>query len=375
MNILFLGPYRDGTGYGNQCLSQMKALIDAGANLIARPIKMTPTSVQISEEIAACEHKTVECGVDAIIQHNLPSTFVKTEKALCIGSFAYETTTLVHTGWRQQISMMDMIFTMCEADTKVIKAETDAEVYTIGGVIDTHKFDNIGGVIDFGLPIDCHKFYTISELTERKNISDLVLAYLNSFTSNDNVALILKLNITGADEHTTKDAAVKMVDSIKQNMRRFENDKLYPPIIIITNRLSEKQLADLHNNCTTYVATSHGESWCMPAVDAICAGNKVVAPRLGGFVDYVGPECGYLLNTYLGPAYGERRTVPRLYTSNDHWYNIDVLQLQEVLRKIYDHKERLCDPYYDQHLTRFSSKNVGLRMLGHIERKLNAVAS
>jgi hypothetical protein len=40
MKVLYIGPYRDGTGWAHMAIESIQALVKAGADVVARPVKL-----------------------------------------------------------------------------------------------------------------------------------------------------------------------------------------------------------------------------------------------------------------------------------------------------------------------------------------------
>ena len=81
-------------------------------------------------------------------------------------------------------------------------------------------------------------FYTIGELSRRKNVVGLLRAYYAAFRKGEDVVLVLKLNIPGQGKEAVFDKARMIVNELKGSLGLHHDPRRYPPVICITDRLS-----------------------------------------------------------------------------------------------------------------------------------------
>ena len=72
-------------------------------------------------------------------------------------------------------------------------------------------------------------------------------------------------------------------------------------IIIIDEIYTEPEIINLHERSHIYVSLSHGEGVGMNVVDACLHGSVVVVPQFGGYVDYLGEDYPYYIETEVNP--------------------------------------------------------------------------
>ena len=71
MKVLFVGHYREGTGWGNAAIDYILAMDSAGIDVVCRPIKLNSRNVDLPERILELENKS-SSGSDVCIQNVLP---------------------------------------------------------------------------------------------------------------------------------------------------------------------------------------------------------------------------------------------------------------------------------------------------------------
>ena len=114
---------------------------------------------------------------------------------------------------------------------------------------------------------------------------------------------------------------------------------IYKQEKLITDFFTEKQILQLHASCDCYVSTSYGEAVGLGARDALGMGNAVIAPRWGGFLEYLNEDNSWLIDGRMEPVFGQINTFPDLNTSRENWFSIDQLRLQAAMRACYENKK------------------------------------
>src|SRR4051794_36217063 len=108
MKVLFIGVYRDGTGWAHAAIDYILALDHAGVDVVPRPIRFNALKFPVPERILELEQKS-SFGCDIVIQHILPhfmeynGNFKKN-----IAMFELESTSFAHTTWPEHINMMNI---------------------------------------------------------------------------------------------------------------------------------------------------------------------------------------------------------------------------------------------------------------------------
>jgi glycosyltransferase involved in cell wall biosynthesis len=336
MKVAFLAPYRDGTGYSKAAIENILALDSVGVEVVPRSIKMTNTTGEVPARIKELEKGDL-LNVDVVYQYNLPSEFVYKGGVKNVGSYDYETDSFPNSDWIHQLSMMDQVIVSCNHQKEAIANQSsavEAKTVVIPHPVDTAKFKKDYPLIDFGLPKDTLKFYTIAEFGRRKNIPALLLAYFSRFSSDDNVALILKTHMPNRDRTAASKMVKEIIEDLKDGMGRFSSPDRYPKVILQTGYMTDDEINSLHMSCNVFVTASHGEAWCLPAIDALGFGNQVIAPNHGAFKDYVRHASdGFLISGTESPVFGVTGAPKGLYTADENWYNVSINQLGGAMER------------------------------------------
>lgn len=371
MKIAFLSCFHDGTGYARSALDFALCLDSIGMDVVARSCKMTNTSGEVPDRFKYLENKDLD-NIDTFIQYNLPSEFIYKSGVRNIGIFAYETNSIISTNWQENLELMDDIIVLCNQNkNNLIKdlSSLENKIHVVHNPCNIDKYNNQYDLMDFGLPLNCVKFYTIGELNRRKNLTATLLAYYSKFDSQDNVVLIIKTN-GGSSKKYVK----TICDELKSNTNRFVDKRFYPPVIVIDQYLSENNMASLHQSSDIFVTSSHGESACIPAIDAWGFGNHVIAPADGAFLDYIDDiSVGSLIPGTYSTVVGESNVPDGLYTAEEQWFNVNIETLGESMMYAYKNGHIINSIDYKNHRrkhfkSKFSYHAVGKKLRSVLEK-------
>jgi glycosyltransferase involved in cell wall biosynthesis len=172
------------------------------------------------------------------------------------------------------------------------------------------------------------KFYFIGDNNDRKNITDLVIAFNLAFDYTDPVCLVIKTNNGQKLEH-----------DINEIKKRLGNKKRYKKEIVISDYMSYKDIIGLHNYCDCFVAPSYGEAFCRPAAEALVLGKTPIINKNTGMKDYINDSNGFLVKSHKTPVIVQNRPLSTdfdIYNADEHWYKIDIYDLVEKMKLVYD---------------------------------------
>jgi glycosyltransferase involved in cell wall biosynthesis len=352
--ILYLAPYRDGTGYSNAALANILCIEKAGYEIVSRPIRMSPPKSKKIYGIDQLEKGNLK-NINIIIEHNLPSTFEKKNNIKTIGVFHYETTHLSNPLWIEHINKLDEIWVECvQQKYACINSGVVIPIKILPYSVDLKKYENKLNPLDTTILKDKCVYYSISENTRRKNLAGLIRAYYTAFTKKEGVILVIKTSAPGHTPISTMQMMNKFISDIKKATHIHAKEKDYPPILVLTDHLSEEQLARLHISCDVFVSPSHGEAGCIPAYDAVGFGNPIIVSNWGNFPElcYEQAEkywesnkemfrhpgeinCGWLIPGQLTYCFGQLLGGDDLYKGTEKWFDVEMPAFVGVLQKSY----------------------------------------
>jgi hypothetical protein len=183
------------------------------------------------------------------------------------------------------------------------------------------------------LPDDVVVFYTIARWDQRKAPAAVVQAFLEAFTADDPVALVVKTSQRAQFPPPSGwSEASPLLGTTLLEIARITRLYPRPPLIRVeVDDWTPERVAGLHQRGDCYVSLSHGEGWGLGAFDAAAYGNPVVMTNWGGQLAFLDPDFAFLVEYDLEPA---RHFLPRSYGPDQRWAVPRLEHAVAVLREI-----------------------------------------
>lgn len=329
--VLFIGHLDENSGWGTAARGYLNALVKSGHDIVARSIKPNPDaqSIEQDEVVSECLAKSSQ-GCEINIQHLLPHMMVPNGNfRKNIGLFVTESNQWWHSGWHRYLNQMDEIWV--PNDEMVLDHKDNKltpPVKLVPHAFDVSRYSN-----PVGRPSDVFRFYFIGENIVRKRISGVVQAFHLAFNRSDPVELVIK---TSGNQTDIEDICNK----VKIGLKLYPRTDNYIKERIITNRLTDQEMQDLHLACNCFVSASYGEAWNIPAFDAMGYGNSVIHTYCGGPIDFLDKYVdGHLVYGNQIPCLGANETFDFLNTGKETWTSAYILQFSEKMREVYESKK------------------------------------
>ena len=158
------------------------------------------------------------------------------------------------------------------------------------------------------LTIDGLVFCSIFNLGDkRKNHLDLLTAFLLAFRDRPDVTLVIKLATNPTREHNEI--------GILRTMYRGLGIDHRCRLVVITDFLTDEQMANLMRVTTFYVNTSKAEGACLPLQQSLAGGRPSIAPNHTAMADFMDEQVGFVLGTHPEPTYWPHDPATRIETS------------------------------------------------------------
>jgi len=353
MRVLFIGHYREESGWGRAARDYIKSLITVGVDVVCRPI-IIRNEAQLPDWLLECENKpSGKC--DYCIQHLLPhyfsysSNFKKT-----VGMFATETSSLGISNWAEYINLMDAGIVFCtDSRNACIDSNVNIPLHVIPHATDIEKYKKEREKIILSPGF---KFYGIGEWHNRKNWGAIIGAFHREFDPSEPVELVLKINAgKNVNPHDLANEVINSANKIKTDMKLYKSINDYKPDIVLPVFLEEEEIYSLHQTCDCYVSASFGEAANFGCLDAIGFGKFPVCTNQGGPKDMItNYSTGLLVNASQSPVIGIHNTFDTLFTGHETWSSIDVVALGNRMRLAYN----LLSGSYKEEIQRDSEKAI-----------------
>ena len=234
-----------------------------------------------------------------------------------IAYFYWETDTLP-INWKRDINTMDKVWSPCDLVTSCLKK------IGYSGIIrnvptPSRQKKNIKNLINFKIEDDmvlddsCFKFYSIFQWNYRKGYDILIKSYLEEFSENENVVLILKINPLINKNTNFMINVKKFINGVKAKIKK----KKFPKIIVCTEFFSNLEIDALHETGDCFVLPHRGEGWGMPIARAIQYDNHIITTKFGGITDYLDDTNINIINHNMSVV--QNMGWSGLYRSSQKW--------------------------------------------------------
>jgi len=343
MKVLYIGPYKDGTGWAHAAVENIMALDAAGVDVVCRPMKLNDVTAEVPAKLLELESKS-DKNCDVVIQNCLPhhtdynGLFEKN-----IAYYFTETSHFRNSVWAERLNLMDEGWVPCQSVLEASRESfVDIPLNIVPVPCNVEKYQKKYEPLDMPHLKDKFVFYTIGEVHRRKNLADLIKAYHLEFGPEEPVALVIKGSLPGMPPSEVDKHIGEMCNQIKTQLKLYHTPQIYLPETIITQHLTEEELMRLHATCDCYVSPSYGEGWNMPAFDAMAMGKTPICTAQGGPVDFLYGNYpgGWLVEAQEEPVFGMKEgTFPDLYVGNESWAAINIAGLRRVMREAFENAE------------------------------------
>jgi len=366
--IKYFGPIFDGSGYGQASRGYVLALNKLGVPLTLKPVSFEKDLPDLGKD-GIVLNKLVNKNIDynIVILHTTPEFWEKNKEAgkTNVGYVVWETSKL-HPDWPVYINNnVDGIMVGCDWDIGVFKnSGVEVPVFSIPHGIDVDEYNDIEPYSIGGIKEDAYKFYDIFQFTERKHPMALIKSYWAAFQNDENVALILKTyrgNFSDGEK-----------DGIRETIKRLKDvtplDK-YPPIYLVLDMLSRKEVLGLHKAGDCFISLDRGEGFGLPGFEAGTASNPIIVTGIAGALEYAKPEHSYLVNYTLTPVSGMPWSP--WYRGDQMWAEPDCEHAIKLMRHVYSNQDEARGK--GETLKKYIAENLSWEKVG--QKMLDAIKS
>ncbi|WP_029097542.1 glycosyltransferase [Brevibacillus thermoruber] len=166
------------------------------------------------------------------------------------------------------------------------------------------------------------RFLFVGGTIVRKGIDLLLQAYVDEFTADDDVCLVIKDNGAGSFyKGKTFQTAIRKVASRPRS----------PRIVYLDRHLSETEMAGLYAGCDCLVHPYRGEGFGLPIAEAMACGLPVIVPDQGPSRDLCDGRTAFLLPAEVVGLPEQGTGLPET-VGPPWWLSVDKHDLQKTMR-------------------------------------------
>ena len=158
--------------------------------------------------------------------------------------------------------------------------------------VDTSLYTPDAEPLDFSSSLKGYVFLSVFGWSMRKGYDVLLRAYLEEFSSDDDVSLLISSRYFGSTDESKKKVIrsdVARVSSMVRNNRK-------PHLLLFGDVMPVDMMPRLYASADCYVLPSRGEGFGLPFCEAAACGLPVIATRYSGQTDFLDDENSYLID-------------------------------------------------------------------------------
>ena len=235
----------------------------------------------------------------------------------------YETSSLPK-NWVQSCNSMEVMIVPSRFNYETFRnagVNSPLEIVPLG--VDTDIYNS--GYDRFVNIPEKFTFLSIMQVSQRKGCELVLKAFLECFSKNKDVQLIIRWYFTHAQNDETQ--VKEMIDSMRKKFNISQGNILLMPTI------HETQMPRLYNSAHVLVAPFRGEAWGLPVIEALACELPVICTNWGGVTEYFDSNFGIPLDYKLV-------RVPEdavMDAKEDHfWAEPDYKQLKSAMTEMYN---------------------------------------
>ena len=204
-----------------------------------------------------------------------------------------ETSEKVHKDYSGKLNLVDEIWVPTEYGKKILeKSNIHPPIYVMPLGVDITRYNpdakkmNIKSLNNF-------VFISVFRWSWRKGFDILLRSYMEEFSSEDNVSLLLVSRSVECPEEIGPKQILQDFNDIKGTINKSEEE--FPHISLYTNPIPEMKMPRFYNSANAFVLMSRGEGFGLPYMEASACGLPVIASNCSGHSDFLKEDNSYLV--------------------------------------------------------------------------------
>lgn len=341
MKILYIGHYKEGTGWAQAAKDYILALDSIGVDVVCRNITLTKDN-PVDNRILQLEKKSTD-DCDYCIQHVLPHHLAATKRFKKNISFiALESHSIKNLTWFEYLKPMDEVWVPNHQLSNKLFIDGIKRTKVIPHCCDIEKYTKKYQTISIPQIDNKFKFYYIGDLNDRKNIRSIIRCFHSEFDKSENACLILKVKKFGHSPDQVKKIVDNILTEEKNKLRIYSSIQDYQKDVVLTEDLTDDQIYSIHQYADCFVLPSHGEAWSIPSFDAMAFGNTPICSNFGGprdFIDRNDTRTGHCVEGTLGICQCSDAAFPEIFTGKEYWFVPSEFEVRQTMRFYYENKK------------------------------------
>lgn len=338
-SIVWEAPLFDPSGYADEARQFVLGLDGLGLRVRAKPIGWSERTCDLDERTQRRLQELLHTplnGRTVHVQHIFPPYFKHDGSASRrIGRTMFETDRLPPE-WVAACNAMDEIWvpTQFNVETFARSGVKEDKLFVVPGPLDSRAYDP--ALPPLVIPERRgFNFLSVFDWSWRKGWDVLLRAFVEEFSPDEDVALLLKvyssygLSITDIQAR----AAAFIENELRHDVERI------PDIVFIEDILSTADMPRLFKAADAYVMPSRCEGWGRPFMEAMAMGLPTIGTRWSGNTEFMNDENSYLIEP-SGIVDVPDFALQEVPNYRGHkWAEPSVEHLRQLMRFVFEHRD------------------------------------
>ena len=241
------------------------------------------------KELSFLENMDINPHAPKIYGATVPLSFCHEGKKILYTMM--ETSDTLHQDYVDKMNLFDEVWVPTNYGKKICQnsgIHRDVKIMPLG--VDVNRYNQDCKPYDFQGSLNEFVFISVFKWGYRKGYDILLKAYMDEFSSEDNVSLAL---ITRCDTDNTPDRISNDLKQLRAGIDKTDDN--LPHIKLFTQHFPEKDMPKLYRAANAFVLISLGEGFCLPIVEAAACGLPVISSNCSAMTDYLTNENSFLV--------------------------------------------------------------------------------
>ncbi len=336
--VVWHAPLYDPSGYADEARGFLFALYDSGHRPNVSELRWSNESAGLTPERRLILQELQQQPIrprHVKVSHMLGRLFQPDPTATVnIGRTMFETDRLPD-GWADKCNQMDAVWVPSKFNQQTFTSAgvLPEKLRIVPGTINLDHFSPVGDKMHISGSRG-YNFLAVFDWSLRKGWDILLEAYLDSFTTRDDVALILQVHSSAGK--TASDLLGEAAEFISHKLKRDTNS--IPDIVLQDASVPDAFMPALYRSADCYVLPTHGEGWGRPFFEAMACGTPVIATNWSGLTEFVNQDSAFPLDFDIVDVSPEAaRETPTF--SGHQWAQPSLAHLKSLMQQVFNDRQ------------------------------------
>lgn len=292
-SIAWTGPAADGGGYARMNRKFMSGLTDLGVRIRYDKIdSINDMDAKTMSQLGKLEGVSIPEDAPKIYGMTAPLCYDWARKKIL---FTMMETRFLHKDYVLRCNCADHIVVpskWCLQEFRDSGVTVPMSVVPLG--VDTNIYTPTAEPVGFTKQAKKFIFLSVFGWSMRKGYDVLLKAYLEEFSSDEDVTLLISSRYFGSTDDCKKQVIRNDIERVKKTIKK-PADKM-PHLMLFGDVLSDAMMPRLYASCDAYVLFSRGEGFGLPYAEAGACKMPVIATRYSGQTDFLDDDNSYLVD-------------------------------------------------------------------------------